>query len=142
MRIRPSDVACALVGVALIVIVFLPWWEFDADRDRSAVWTAYLVLYAGEFSPWNVYRSAALIWLATGVLAAAPAVATALGAASRTVRRVRGAGGAAGLVSLTVAAFHVIDPPTLLSPTAVAYLGTALTAVIALTAAAALRRPG
>lgn len=82
MRIGRSDVPCAIVGVALVGLVFLPWWEFDPDREREH-----------------------LTGMVAGVL--------------------------------------MVDPPgTLLSPTTAAYVGITLTAVIALTAAAALRRPG
>lgn len=84
-----------------------------------------------------------MIWLATGALAVAPAAATRPGGAGRAVRRVRAAVAAAGLISLIVAVVRIVDPPgTLVAATTVAYIGAALTAVIAVTAAAALRRAG
>jgi len=146
--LRPlSDVLCALAGVALGALVFLPWWETDPGLLRPASPSpgtlGYLNLYApAHLSPWDGLRGAALIWLATGALAALPVVARRSAARAPTLRRLQAILVAAGMVSLMVAVVRVAEPPAdVYSPTAPAYLGVLLIAAITALAARGLRRP-
>lgn len=146
MPSRPSDVICAVAGLALFVVVFLPWWEFDAGRVRQRQEPmpgilGYLDLYApAQASPWDALRGGALIWLTTAVLAVALAVVGRRGAGPTELRRLRTAVAVAALLSLIIAAVRLSDPPLdAFVATPLAYVGMALIAVIVVSAVSGLR---
>ena len=145
VRGRPiGDGILAVAGVVLVVLVCLPWWQFDPARldraDSGTGWTAY-VTDSVEFGPWYGFRPGALLWTGMGLLAVALAVAGRFGASERTVRRLRRAVVAAAVASLIVALARLVDPPgDVYSPTPLAYAATALIVATAISAAARLRR--
>lgn len=144
MTSRPSDFICALAGVVLVVLVFLPWWQVDAaaspPRFAAAGWTAYAPLEVRAMSAWNGELGAAVVWLATGVLAAALVVVGPRRADSLVLLRPSVA--AFALVSLVAAVIRLADPPAGdYAPAPAALFGVGLMAVIAVSAVAGLRRP-
>lgn len=143
VRGRPlGERLIGVAGVALVALVFLPWWEFDAGRlDRAGSgWTAYVVDPL-QFGPWHGFRTGAVLWTATGLLCLALAVTVRAGAGGRTVRRLRRGVVGAAVVSLIAVIARIAEPPgDFFSPAAPAFAGAALLAVIAISAAICLRR--
>jgi hypothetical protein len=147
-RVRPEWVG-AIAGAALVVLVFLPWWTFDAqaaqDRVGGAEVAGYLDAFDGgskaDASPWDATPRGAIVWLAAGLLAVGVAVAAARGAAA-PVRRALGAGTVlAGTVGLALAAGRLADPPyESYTAGTWAYAGLGATLLVAVSSALALRR--
>jgi hypothetical protein len=143
---RITEAVGALAGLALVVLVFLPWWAFDPasvqaapDVGRAGV---LIDLYlAPDVSAWDGLRNGAIIWIVTGVLGAALVLAPRFGLSVRSLRRVRIAVLSAALVSLAIALVRLADPPfAAYQPTAAAYAGTVVIATVVICAALGLRR--
>lgn len=135
-----GDWMLGVAGVALVGLVLVPWWEFDAARLDSSGWTAYVV-DPREFGPWHGFPTGAVLFTATGLLCLALAMSVRAGAGERSVRRLRRGVVGAALVSLIAAVARIAEPPgDFFSPAAPAYVAAALIAAIALSAATRLRR--
>jgi hypothetical protein len=108
-KLRPADVAAGVAGVALLVVLFLPWYE---PRGVPAVagWTAYAPL-SGRLTAWQSL-SVVDILVALAALAAIAIVvvtATASGPAKPVASAVL-ATVAAGIALLLVL-WRALDPP-------------------------------
>lgn len=149
--VRPEWVGGA-AGVALIVLVFLPWWELDAgslqqtspESAPSDQVLGYLDLFSvGDTtaSPWDATPRTAAVWIVTGLAAIALAGAAA-GTLGKFARRGLAAGATlAGSIAFGIALLRVIDPPLeSFTPMAWGYAGVAAAAAIAGAAALTLRQ--
>lgn len=152
---RTTETIGALAGVALAVLVFLPWWSFDPasaeaapgppqlapDFGGAGVLGAVDLYSAPDASAWDGLRNGAIVWLVTGGLGAALALTPRLGVTGSALRGLRAAALAAALVSLAIAIVRLADPPFAgYGPAPAAYAATVAIAVIGVSAAAALRR--
>jgi hypothetical protein len=143
---RITEALGALAGLALVGLVFLPWWVFDPASVQAApdVGSGGLLIdlfLAPDVSAWDGLRNGAIIWIVTGGLGVTLALAPRLGLSARPLRRLGIAVLGAALVSLAIALVRLTDPPfAAYQPAAAAYAGTVAIAVVAICAAVSLRR--
>lgn len=136
-----SETVGGLAGVALVVVVFLPWWELDfATLAEGGGWTAYAPL-AADASVWGVWPGRAFVLTGTGALAAGLLVIAQAQEPGRAQTAVRVAVVVAAAISLAIAVAALAAPPFDHNRAAdVAYIATALIVTIAICAATGLRR--
>lgn len=139
---RTTETIGALAGAALVVLVFLPWWEYDPAQlgEFASGWTSYAPLSV-DGSLWSVWPGRAFVVVLTGALAVGLLFAAQAGAAGRAVRWLRRIVVAAATGALAIAIAGLADPPIDDHRAAgAAYVGTALIAAIATCTATGLRR--
>jgi hypothetical protein len=76
-RIRRGEMIAAFSALALIVVMFLPWYDFTGDNRLR-----FLLLAGGKSLPltgtaWHVYSNTSLLLVVFALVALAPSVVTA-----------------------------------------------------------------
>jgi hypothetical protein len=142
MPSRTSDFVCALAGLVLVALVFVPWWEYDPQHltELASAWTVYAPVELAGVSAWHGALGAAIPSIATAALAAS-LVAVGPARADGLVL-LRPAVAAVALVALVATTIRLAgDPPHPgYGPAPVALFGLLLLASIAVSAVAGLRR--
>lgn len=154
MRERFSPVwVGAIAGLALAVLVFLPWYHLDTSSltkgtgAQSQDVAKYLEDFRGgkgqsdDASAWDAIPNASLLWIVAGLLAVALAACVRTGVSVIVQRWVAAAGVAVGAGAVVIAVVRLLDPPyENYDAGAVPVIGVALAVVVTASAVDFLRR--
>jgi hypothetical protein len=107
-RLRPADLGAGAAGVALLVVLFLPWF---AVRGVPAGWTGYAPLGVPQPTAWRAFAVVdILLALAAALAVAIPVVtATARGPAMPVAAAVIAT--VASVIAVLLVIWRLLDPP-------------------------------
>ena len=113
-RLRTGEAIAGISAVVLFIVMFLPWFGFDAEVPAGAEEAAEAIgvtIPDTSFNAWESFDFIDLVLLVTIVVAAGMAIATM--AAQTTALPVAASGLTAGLgiLSTLLVLYRVIDPP-------------------------------
>jgi len=110
-RLRKGEWLAGLSGVALAILLFVPWYEV-ADAGASADgWVAYAPLAQLGVSAWQAFAVVDLLLAVTALLGLGVAAMAALHRAPALPLATAVVATAAGIVTLLVVLYRIVDQP-------------------------------
>jgi hypothetical protein len=132
-RLRTGELIAAVSGVALFIIMFLPWFGVDLEVPEGAEEAAEAIGFSADtsFNAWQSFDFIDLVLLVTIVVAVGMAVAA---MAAQTVALPVAASALTaglGILSTLLVLYRIIDPPNELGRKFWLFLGLVAAAGIA-----------
>ena len=105
---RRGEIIAGLSGVALIIIMFLKWWEIDLGAQFEG---GFELNFDTSFNAWQLSDFNDVIWFITAVLAIALGLAAVSQASVNLPVALSAVVAGLALLSLVLLVIRLIDPP-------------------------------
>jgi hypothetical protein len=107
--VRRGEIIAGLSGIALIIIMFLKWWEIDLGADFAG--SGFELQFDSSFNAWELSDFNDVIWFITALSAIALGLIALSQASLNLPVALSAVVAGLALLSLVLLVIRVLDPP-------------------------------